>query len=1150
MDTILPYHTLVIIDGKQVQVMDTVYVDDIIANNDLAIQSELATVVNDVTFFENQTQPSGTLAVGEVPEIRIYGWGYEGGGNQSYNSLSTVSVAEGNVITKDEYSYFRIGLDGSNRSPRMIITDINHIPEFTSNITHPELRIYAKTTGGKEHYIQFTAREEIAAIPSIIFHNASSVLSGYNLIGTANNDPLHLWLASDGPNQDNYLEIFVPNSGNPGLYSKTGVIRFLDVDDAAYNRNYLEIDTPFNGSYTSFYATGTEVMRLTNAGNVQILGDLQVDGGGALSFDQIITGDLAIDQGILDIDPDITTGTVLNIQYDNAKTLSGAIIGIDVDFVTNITLNDQTLTGLNIDLPATFGSGTEIGIHVTGDDRSVSIITDDHAIETSGDISITGNIAVTGTVDGVDIASLSSDVDGFPDELKNLVQAEIQQLENIDATTISAAQWTILGGLAATLTYTELNYVDGVTSAIQTQLDGKAATSHSMASHSDDDTYNINTSGTAAMGALTVTGSITISGNIISSASRNIQLNDAVADTLLTIENTDATYKANLDVEGNIVVGGTVDGRDIATDGTKLDGIESGATADQTKADIDALGLSHDSLVDVSTSDHHVKYALTDDLAAGEITQLQNIDSVTITNTQWGYLGALDQGLTTTSTPTFGNVSVNGYIVAIRTVEPQLQLQYDSTHYLNIWVNSSNVASIGVYGDTDILQLASGSITVNGNITVTGTVDGRDIATDGTKLDGIESGATADQTKAEIDALGLSHDSLVDVSTDDHHAKYTDAEARAAINDVLGSDGRLDATLYVDNHDISGIGAAYINDNGIGEGYMGPSAAWGLHHPEGAQGGYDAVEIKVDDPFQIRYGTTKIIEIDTSGNITTVGTVDGVDIAALKTDVDGFPDDLKNVTASAAELNILDGATVTTAEINYSDGVTSNIQTQINACVKDTGDETIAGVKTFSSFPVTPSAAPTTDYQVANKKYVDDTIPGNAGRDIYYEWVWLDPRLFSNTSTVGASTHSLPGFFQQTYANAVDNQYWYAVGYIRVPVGWKAKVVAYHAWAYQGNVDSALFWKEVNLRTTTYNFSTNTRTSTTILGPVSDPFTQSSLVQDYYNASITERWFYTYDDDPTQILDGIEIRYRVDKSASSNVIYLYSHAVKIKYERI
>lgn len=36
--------------------------------------------------------------------------------------------------------------------------------------------------------------------------------------------------------------------------------------------------------------------------------------------------------------------------------------------------------------------------------------------------------------------------------------------------------------------------------------------------------------------------------------------------------------------------------------------------------------------------------------------------------------------------------------------------------------------------------------------------------------------------------------------------------------------------------------------------------------------------------------------------------------------------------------------------------------------------QTIAGIKTFSSFPITPSTAPSSDYQVANKKYVDDNI--------------------------------------------------------------------------------------------------------------------------------------------------------------------------------
>jgi hypothetical protein len=37
------------------------------------------------------------------------------------------------------------------------------------------------------------------------------------------------------------------------------------------------------------------------------------------------------------------------------------------------------------------------------------------------------------------------------------------------------------------------------------------------------------------------------------------------------------------------------------------------------------------------------------------------------------------------------------------------------------------------------------------------------------------------------------------------------------------------------------------------------------------------------------------------------------------------------VTASAAELNVLDGMTATTAELNFVDGVTSAIQTQLDA---------------------------------------------------------------------------------------------------------------------------------------------------------------------------------------------------------------------------
>lgn len=49
----------------------------------------------------------------------------------------------------------------------------------------------------------------------------------------------------------------------------------------------------------------------------------------------------------------------------------------------------------------------------------------------------------------------------------------------------------------------------------------------------------------------------------------------------------------------------------------------------------------------------------------------------------------------------------------------------------------------------------SGNVSGAGNISLSGTVDGRDVDADGTKLDGIEDNATADQTAADIRGLGF-----------------------------------------------------------------------------------------------------------------------------------------------------------------------------------------------------------------------------------------------------------------------------------------------------------------------------------------------------------------------------------------------------------
>ena len=83
---------------------------------------------------------------------------------------------------------------------------------------------------------------------------------------------------------------------------------------------------------------------------------------------------------------------------------------------------------------------------------------------------------------------------------------------------------------------------------------------------------------------------------------------------------------------------------------------------------------------------------------------------------------------------------------------------------------SQNVSTTGT--------LASGAHTVTGDITVSGNVDGRDVAADGTKLDTIETGATADQTNAEIrTAVEAATDS--NVFTDADHSKLNAIEAGA-----------------------------------------------------------------------------------------------------------------------------------------------------------------------------------------------------------------------------------------------------------------------------------------------------------------------------------------------------------------------------------
>lgn len=84
-----------------------------------------------------------------------------------------------------------------------------------------------------------------------------------------------------------------------------------------------------------------------------------------------------------------------------------------------------------------------------------------------------------------------------------------------------------------------------------------------------------------------------------------------------------------------------------------------------------------------------------------------------------------------------------------------------------------------------------GNLGISGNITVSGTVDGRDLAADGTKLDGVEAGATADQTGAEI-KTAYEAEANTNAFTDAEQTKLSGIETAADVTDETNVKSALD----------------------------------------------------------------------------------------------------------------------------------------------------------------------------------------------------------------------------------------------------------------------------------------------------------------------------------------------------------------------
>ena len=208
-------------------------------------------------------------------------------------------------------------------------------------------------------------------------------------------------------------------------------------------------------------------------------------------------------------------------------------------------------------------------------------------------------------------------------------------------------------------------------------------------------------------------------------------INGALGSTLVHSGSTKIeAISSGVTVTGDITVSGTVDGRDLATDGTKLDGIEANATADQTGAEIKS---AYEAVADTNAFTDAEKTKLSGIEASADVTDTANVTAAGAVMdgdfTSNGFMKRDGAGVYSVDTSTY----LTSFDITTQTDPKYLRSDAADTASGFIQFSSGFNTTSGTF--TGGISGTTASFT--GNVTVDGTVDGRDISADGTKLDNL-----------------------------------------------------------------------------------------------------------------------------------------------------------------------------------------------------------------------------------------------------------------------------------------------------------------------------------------------------------------------------------------------------------------------------
>ncbi len=199
-------------------------------------------------------------------------------------------------------------------------------------------------------------------------------------------------------------------------------------------------------------------------------------------------------------------------------------------------------------------------------------------------------------------------------------------------------------------------------------------------------------------------------------------------------------------------------------------------------------------------------------------------------------------------------------------------------------INDQGTGSLKLQtGGSTKIEVTSTGTSVTGNIVVSGNVDGRDVAADGTKLDSIESSAKDDQTASEIKTL-LNSDGIVNAQVD-----ASAAIAGTKISPDFGSQNIV-TTGAANSSGITITAATPVinfndSDSNPDFRFLVNSNSFIL---EDTTNSAERFKIGSSGTATISGNLDVGAGVDVTGNITVSGTVDGIDIGDFHTQAQSY----------------------------------------------------------------------------------------------------------------------------------------------------------------------------------------------------------------------------------------------------------------------